>query len=109
MGRLPPGLQRRAAAFAVPAIRRLNSGRRLTACPEFATPGKRARQRYYVEPNNSVIGGLRLNVVGREPNGCVRPEEVDAVSKQLSEDLLALVNVDTGRPVVRRQISVVIR
>lgn len=102
VGSLPPGLQRRITAFAAPAIRRLNSGPSLAACPEYADPRKRARQRYFMEPNNSVIAGVRLNVAGREPNGCVRPDEIDAVSRQLSADLLALVNVDTGGPVVRR-------
>jgi predicted AlkP superfamily phosphohydrolase/phosphomutase len=49
-----------------------------------------------------VFGGVRVNLVGREPRGRVRPGvEYDAVCAQLSEDLLALVNVDTGRPVVR--------
>jgi predicted AlkP superfamily phosphohydrolase/phosphomutase len=102
MGSLPPGLQRRITAFAAPAIRRLHSARGLVACPEHAAPRERARQRYYMEPNNSVIAGIRLNVAGREPNGCVRPDEIDALSRQLSDDLLALVNVDTGGPVVRR-------
>ncbi|MGA8469219.1 MAG: hypothetical protein WB721_10255, partial [Pseudolabrys sp.] len=33
----------------------------------------------FMEPNNFVHGGVRLNLAGREPQGCVQPNEVDAV------------------------------
>src|SRR5690606_35036558 len=61
----------------------------------------RAQRRYFQEPNNTVYGGVRLNLVGREPNGRVSPEEADAVMAELEQDLLELVNVDTGKCVVR--------
>jgi predicted AlkP superfamily phosphohydrolase/phosphomutase len=52
-------------------------------------------------PNNDVYGGIRINLVGREPTGCITPgAEQDAYCEALSRDLLELVNVDTGRPVV---------
>lgn len=98
---LPPSLQRRAAALAAPVIRRRAAGCALTPCPEFVEPGDRARQRFFVEPNNSVYGGVRLNLAGREPNGCVQPSEVDRVCGRLTHDLLALVNVATGGRVIR--------
>jgi predicted AlkP superfamily phosphohydrolase/phosphomutase len=98
---LPGALQRHVTAFATPAIRRRIAGHPLVPCPEFAEPHNRARQRYFMEPNNSVIGGIRLNLAGREPQGCVQPDDVDAVCRQLRNDLLALVNVDTGGPVIR--------
>jgi predicted AlkP superfamily phosphohydrolase/phosphomutase len=63
--------------------------------------GNRAQRRYYVEPNNTVFSGIRLNLVGREPLGKVRPEEVEEVCAALTEDLKALVNVDSGGPAVR--------
>lgn len=96
---LPPSLQRGAAVLAMPEIRRRAAA--LAPCPEFVEPHDRARQRFFAEPNNCVYAGIRFNLAGREPNGCVRPEEVDALSARLSRDLLALVNVDTGGRVVR--------
>jgi predicted AlkP superfamily phosphohydrolase/phosphomutase len=61
----------------------------------------RAQRRYFVEPNNTVFSGIRLNLVGREPLGKIRPDEVDAVCAALTEDLMALVNVDSGGSAVR--------
>jgi predicted AlkP superfamily phosphohydrolase/phosphomutase len=61
----------------------------------------RAIRRYFREPNNTVYGGVRLNLVGREPKGRVRPEEVDALVENLTRDLLELVNAETGKPVIR--------
>jgi predicted AlkP superfamily phosphohydrolase/phosphomutase len=98
---LPAALQRRVTAFAVPAIRRRMAGAAFAPFPEFAEPEERARRRWFLEPNNYVFGGVRLNLAGREPRGCVALDEVDAVCRRLANDLLALVNVDTGGPVVR--------
>ena len=53
-------------------------------------------------PNNDVYGGIRVNLAGREPQGRVQPQELDNFCDQLSRDLLSLVNVDTGQPLVRR-------
>jgi hypothetical protein len=55
--------------------------------------------------NNFSHGGIRINVIGREPNGKVSPgTEYDAFCKQLSHDLRELINIDTGKPVVNRVI-----
>jgi hypothetical protein len=57
--------------------------------------------RFFLSPNNTCFGGVRINLIGREPDGRVHPgAEYDAVCDTLAEDLLALVNLDTGRPVV---------
>jgi predicted AlkP superfamily phosphohydrolase/phosphomutase len=98
---LPASLQRRLTAFAVPAIQRTTIGRPLAPCPEYASPEDRARQRFFMEPNNYVYGGVRLNLATREPRGCVQPDGFDEVCKRLTNDLMALVNVQTGGPVVR--------
>jgi predicted AlkP superfamily phosphohydrolase/phosphomutase len=86
-------------AFAVPG-RRWVAGL-LPSCPEYADPVSRARQAFFMEPNNSCIAGVRLNLAGREPMGCVAPDEFDGVCRCLADDLLALVNLDTGAPAVR--------
>jgi len=69
---------------------------------EECTPEERAAQRFFPSPNNSVFGGVRINLAGREPSGRVQPgAEFDAVCSQLTEDLLGIVNTQTGAPVVR--------
>ncbi|CRK58976.1 hypothetical protein [Alloactinosynnema sp. L-07] len=99
---LPPALRSRVTKAALPRLRARFARSPLPAVPNWATAEQRARQRYFLSPNNFVYGGVRLNVVGREPHGVVRPgAEFESVCDQLTEDLLALVNVVTGEPVVR--------
>jgi predicted AlkP superfamily phosphohydrolase/phosphomutase len=74
---------------------------------ERAQEGDRARRRAFMVPHNDISGAIRLNVVGREASGVLRPgPEVDAYVKQLTEALLALRNLDTGGPVVDRVVRV---
>jgi len=98
--RCPPSLQRRAVALATPSVRALASRRTLEAVEEFVTAEDRRSQRFFLEPNNYVVAGIRLNLAGREPDGCVSPDEVGRVVASLRDDLLALVNVATGEPVI---------
>jgi predicted AlkP superfamily phosphohydrolase/phosphomutase len=59
-----------------------------------------AHRRFFAIPNNDVCGGVRVNLIGREPCGRVQPgEQYDAVFAQLRRQLLELKNVDTGGPV----------
>lgn len=54
-------------------------------------------------PNNDVYGAIRVNVVGRESHGTIQPgAEFEAFCKELSRDLEALVNADTGERAVTR-------
>jgi predicted AlkP superfamily phosphohydrolase/phosphomutase len=101
MRSLPQPLGRAVTAFAVPAIRRRAANGGPTACREFVSAAERANQHFFLEPNNSVYGGVRLNVMGREPRGCVQPGDIDMVCAELTKDLLSLVNLDTGKPVVK--------
>jgi predicted AlkP superfamily phosphohydrolase/phosphomutase len=64
--------------------------------------GEFARRRYFAIPNNDAYGAIRLNVVGREPDGRVRPEEVDAAVAELERNLGRVIDLDTGAPAVRR-------
>lgn len=50
-------------------------------------------------PNNRV-GAIRLNVVGREPGGVVRPDDVGPVLDDLSAELLALRQPGSGEAIV---------
>jgi predicted AlkP superfamily phosphohydrolase/phosphomutase len=57
-------------------------------------------------PNNDVIAAVRLNVIGREPRGVVPRDEYERVRSQLADDLLDLVNVESGEPAVDEIIRV---
>jgi predicted AlkP superfamily phosphohydrolase/phosphomutase len=60
----------------------------------------------FATPNNDVYGGIRVNLAGREPEGKVRAgAEYEAFCAELTSDLLAFVNRDTGRPIVRRVVK----
>jgi predicted AlkP superfamily phosphohydrolase/phosphomutase len=66
------------------------------------TEEQRRAQQFFLSPNNFVVGGVRINVQGREPQGVIAPgREFDDLCARLRRDLLALVNVATGTPVVR--------
>lgn len=59
-------------------------------------------RKFFKIPNNELYGGIRFNVVGREPRGRVqRGPELDQLFQQLRADLLSVVNDETGRPAVR--------
>jgi predicted AlkP superfamily phosphohydrolase/phosphomutase len=52
--------------------------------------------------NGLAVGGIRLNLIGREPKGVLEPGAADAFSNDLSADLLSVVDERTGGPLVRR-------
>ena len=52
--------------------------------------------------NGASVCGLRVNLVGREPEGLIRPgAEMDLLCDQLKNDLMQVVDLDTGRPAVK--------
>jgi len=68
-------------------------------------PLDRAAGKCFPLNNNSTHGGIRVNLVGREPDGKVRPgAEFDAFLDELSRDLMEIVNVETGKRIVNRVI-----
>jgi predicted AlkP superfamily phosphohydrolase/phosphomutase len=92
--------------LAKPLAAGLRQVQRASPSPAYAEmdiwPSGRAPQRFYMSPNNSVYGGVRINLQGREAAGLVAPgKEFDAVCERLRSDLLELINVDNGCPVIR--------
>lgn len=68
---------------------------------------ERGRRRCFMIPHNDNSGAIRINLVGREPHGTVRPgEEFDKYCDELTEQLLDLVNLETGGPVVDEVVRV---
>ena len=52
-------------------------------------------------PHNEISGAIRVNVKGREPAGRIRPgKELEEFCASLSQDLLDLINLNTGNPAV---------
>ena len=57
----------------------------------------------FTTPNNDVYGAIRVNLVGREPKGQIHPgAEYEAFCESLTRDLMTFVNVDTGKPLVKK-------
>ena len=62
------------------------------------------RSRCFPLANGLAVGGVRLNLAGREPRGILAAENADRFCTQLETDLLAIVDEITGEPLVRRVI-----
>jgi len=60
-----------------------------------------SKSRCFPVPNGSPVGGIRLNLVGREPQGILQPgPEVDGFCDELTRNLCAIVDERTGRPLI---------
>ncbi|MGQ0811648.1 MAG: alkaline phosphatase family protein [Nitrospiraceae bacterium] len=93
----PSGIRRALKPVLTSLRGKIRSGHGLPLSDELAN------LRFFQVPNNDTYGGIRINLVGREPYGLVcRGAEYDRLCDQLIGDLLTLVNVDTGKPAVQR-------
>jgi predicted AlkP superfamily phosphohydrolase/phosphomutase len=61
-------------------------------------------RRFFPIENFPTHGAMRCNVIGREPNGRVRREDLPSLLDRLEAELLAVCDADTGEPVARRVI-----
>jgi len=91
---------KQAAKRWLPQSLRQRGGNLKRKVEEGASATDRARRRAFAVPHNDIAGAIRLNVVGREAHGLLRPEQVDAYVDELRTRLLELRNADTGGPVV---------
>lgn len=71
------------------------------AWPRPLPPETREGQCFVVD-NGLVVGGIRLNLAGREPQGRLDPAAAPAFCRQLTRDLLEVVEAESGRPIVKR-------
>jgi predicted AlkP superfamily phosphohydrolase/phosphomutase len=51
--------------------------------------------------NNNRCGAIRLNVIGREPNGAVEPAAADDLADRISAELMSLRHPTRGEPIVK--------
>jgi predicted AlkP superfamily phosphohydrolase/phosphomutase len=81
--------------------------RELVATPprDAQIPLDPAAGKCFVLIQGNTHGAIRVNLVGREPEGKVNPgAEYEAFIESLTRDLMEIVNVDTGRRIVNRVI-----
>lgn len=62
--------------------------------------GDQQNRRFFEVFANNASGGIRLNIQGREGNGCVARGDVAQLIRHLISELTAIINVDTGAPLV---------
>jgi predicted AlkP superfamily phosphohydrolase/phosphomutase len=67
-----------------------------------ALPAETRDGHCFVVDNGLVVGGIRLNLAGREPHGRVTPAGAPEFCQALARDLLDIVDVGSGRPIVAR-------
>lgn len=78
----------------------------------FPYPGDFAVQNLYVSNrkcfmlgNNDACGAIRVNLIGRDPKGKIKPgEEYEKFCQQLTKDLLEIIDDSTGQPLVKNVI-----
>ncbi len=62
-----------------------------------------ARSRCFPHDNGGLVSGIRVNLRGREPMGLVEPgKEMEDFCRELTGDLLDVVHVASGKPMVKR-------
>jgi predicted AlkP superfamily phosphohydrolase/phosphomutase len=61
-----------------------------------------ASSRCFPVVNGQPVGGIRLNIAGREPAGVLERRDVDAFCVSLTRDLLDITDHRTGAPAVSR-------
>jgi predicted AlkP superfamily phosphohydrolase/phosphomutase len=94
-----------------PQVRqRLGGVRRIIGADPMALPTINAdpdRSLCFDHRNGLAVGGIRLNLVGREPHGLLNPgAEADEFCRILIDDLLQIVDDDSGQPLIRRVLRV---
>lgn len=68
---------------------------------EMLVASDRSHRKCFVIPNNLNYGAIRVNLVGREPNGLIHPGiQYEAFCQSLIRDLHDWVDIETWKPVV---------
>ncbi|HKA34492.1 MAG TPA: alkaline phosphatase family protein [Candidatus Binatia bacterium] len=93
---LPPALR------AAPLLKEIK-GKLLPSLRESMLVPGRAARRFFAIQYSPHAGAIRINVAGRESRGMVpRGDEYRRLCEELRRELLALVNAESGAPVVER-------
>lgn len=84
---LPDGLRRKAGGL-------------LSFFTERADAKRRQGRRFFAMPCEWHAGAVRINRAGREPQGTVDAADFEATCAEIEHDFRAIVNADTGTPLV---------
>jgi predicted AlkP superfamily phosphohydrolase/phosphomutase len=92
-------------AVAPPAVRNLLASLGQSSEQKLLTSDRRARKCFAV-PHNENAGAIRINLVGREPDGKVERADLDDFMAELIKDLKDIVNLETGEQLVKDVVRV---
>jgi predicted AlkP superfamily phosphohydrolase/phosphomutase len=85
----------------MPAVVRNPLSKKLAPVSKRVSNFEESVSRFFVVPHNEASGAIRINLKGREPNGCIHPgKEYDQLCDSLSHALMQLVCPQTGMPLV---------
>jgi predicted AlkP superfamily phosphohydrolase/phosphomutase len=85
----------------LPAVVRNPLSKQLAPVSKRVSNFEEKAARFFVVPHNEASGAIRINLKGREPNGCIHPgKEYDQLCDSLSHALMQLVCPQTGMPLV---------
>ena len=103
--KLPNPIQATFKPFLFPLY---NSAKRLVVGEDLSKISSRFDLKHckcFPHENGNLISGIRINLLGREPDGLIKPgEELNNFCKKLSNNLLNIVDRDSGKPMVKRVI-----
>ena len=101
--KLPAPIQKILKPFLFPLY---HSARRMIIgddSPQISSSMDLKQCKCFPHENGNLISGIRINLLGREPDGTVHSgEELDDLCRGISEDLLSIVEKNSGKPVVKR-------
>jgi predicted AlkP superfamily phosphohydrolase/phosphomutase len=100
--RVPRSLRRRLHSTVARIVRRAARRRTLDPDPPIAD---RSRRRYAAAPGAAAVSGVRLNQIGRDAQGLVPAADRAATLELVTDHLLDLVDVETGRSAVQRVVN----
>ena len=100
--RVPRSLRRPLHPAVARVVRRTAHRRTLDPDPPIAD---RSQRRYAAAPGAAAVSGVRLNQIGRDAQGLVPAEARTATLELVTDHLLDLVDVETGRSAVRRVVN----
>lgn len=91
----------------LPAQTRILISSRFESASQHLLENDRRARRCFAVPHNENSGAIRINLIGRDPDGKVKPgEEYETLCRSLEQDLMEIVEEKTGAPIVKQVVHV---
>lgn len=98
---LPSAMRRFGLGAVAPLVRRrVDAAPPASSDPDVEQWTQGPDRLWFQAPNNTVTGGIRLNLSGRESSGRITPEDRRAATAWLRRELLQIIDIDSGRPAI---------